>query len=252
MNILFSIAGRAGSKGIKGKNIKNFLGIPLALYTLSAIDLFLRKNSGKYDTDVVLNTDSERLIDIFKKQKIRQVEIIKRIPELSGDAVGKFAVLKNSLVEIENRKKKPYDLFVDFDLTSPIRTVRDVENLISKKINGNFDCVFSCVDARRSPYFNQVEVKGDEVDIVISRKIVTRQQSPKVLDMNGSMYAYSPAFLKKKDYLFDGKCGVIEMKDMGILDLDREFDFEIMEVIAKYLYEKYSEYNEIRENIVYE
>ena len=41
MNILFTICGRAGSKGIKNKNVREFLSKPLPLYTLSAIDLFL-------------------------------------------------------------------------------------------------------------------------------------------------------------------------------------------------------------------
>ena len=44
MNILFTICGRAGSKGIKNKNIRKFVGKPLPYYTISAIDLFLKKN----------------------------------------------------------------------------------------------------------------------------------------------------------------------------------------------------------------
>jgi CMP-N,N'-diacetyllegionaminic acid synthase len=249
--ILFSIAGRAGSKGIKGKNAKKFLRYPLVLYSLSAIDLYLKKNAEAMESDIALNTDSEELIDIFNRQKMRQVEIVKRSEELAGDGVGKFFVLKNSLTEMENRTKKTYDLFVDFDITSPLRTVKDIENLIAKKRQGDFDCVFSCVDARRSPYFNQVEVKEDRVDIVIKKNFVARQQSPKILDMNGSIYAYTPSFIKEKNYLFDGKCGATEMMDFGILDLDRESEFEIMEVVAKHLYEKYPAYNEIRENIAY-
>ena len=43
MKILFTICGRVGSKGIKNKNIKSFVGKQLPLYTLSAIDLFLKK-----------------------------------------------------------------------------------------------------------------------------------------------------------------------------------------------------------------
>ena len=43
MNLLFTICGRAGSKGIKNKNIKNFLDKPLALYSLSVIDLYLKE-----------------------------------------------------------------------------------------------------------------------------------------------------------------------------------------------------------------
>ena len=44
-------------------------------------------------------------------------------------------------------------------------------------------------------------------------------------------------------------CEVIEMYDTGILDLDHENDFELMEVIAEHLYKNYSDFAEIRDNI---
>ena len=34
--------------------------------------------------------------------------------------------------------------------------------------------------------------------------------------------------------------GIIEMMDTGILDLDRENDFELMQVVAKYMLDKNS------------
>ena len=39
------------------------------------------------------------------------------------------------------------------------------------------------------------------------------------------------------------------MFDTGVLDLDHNNDFEIMEVIAKYLYNEYPEFAVIRDNI---
>ena len=43
MNILFTVCGRAGSKGLKNKNLSLFLGHPLLYYPLSLIDLFIKK-----------------------------------------------------------------------------------------------------------------------------------------------------------------------------------------------------------------
>ena len=37
--MLISIAGRAGSKGFRNKNLKSFCGKPLVYYTLSAAEL---------------------------------------------------------------------------------------------------------------------------------------------------------------------------------------------------------------------
>ena len=39
------------------------------------------------------------------------------------------------------------------------------------------------------------------------------------------------------------------MYDTGILDLDHEQDFELMEVIAAYLFEKDNAFGEVRQNI---
>ena len=54
MKILFTICGRAGSKGIHNKNIKTFCEFPLPLYSLSALDLYLTKHP-ECDADIALN-----------------------------------------------------------------------------------------------------------------------------------------------------------------------------------------------------
>ena len=43
MAILFTVCGRAGSKGFQSKNLKDFLGVPLVYYTLAAIRLWQQR-----------------------------------------------------------------------------------------------------------------------------------------------------------------------------------------------------------------
>ena len=195
MNLLFTICGRAGSKGIKNKNIKNFLDKPLALYSLSVIDLYL-KNS-EYQADIVLNTDSEDLINIFECNSLRPVEVVKRIPELSGDNVAKIDVIKNCLIEMEDRNNKEYDYIIDLDITSPLRTVTDLKTMIDKKIGSDYDLIFSVTDSRRNPYFNMVKKTENGFERVISSNFNTRQEAPEIFDMNASIYVYSREFLHK-------------------------------------------------------
>ena len=47
----------------------------------------------------------------------------------------------------------------------------------------------------------------------------------------------------------DGYCEVIKMYDTGLLDLDHEAEFELMEVIAKYLFEKREDFGEIYKHL---
>ena len=45
--LLITICGRAGSKGFKNKNLKNFCGRPLVYYSLSAAELLKSTRSWK-------------------------------------------------------------------------------------------------------------------------------------------------------------------------------------------------------------
>ena len=248
MNILFTICGRAGSKGIKNKNIRNFLEYPLPYYTLSAIDLYL-ESADNVAYDIVLNTDSKELIELFEINKIRKVNVIEREESLAGDFIPKVAVIKNCLEEMESRHHIKYDMVVDLDITSPLRCMQDLENIISEKKKMIYDVVFSVTNSRRNPYFNMVKKQGETYVRVIDSNYNTRQEAPEIYDMNASIYAYSPDFLKSGKNIFDGRCGIIKMYDTAILDLDHENDFELMQVIAGYLYNSDIKFAEIRNNI---
>ncbi len=246
MRLLFTICGRGGSKGIKNKNIRNFLDKPLALYSLSVIDLYLKRS--KYDADIVINTDSKDLMDIFKNNDLCSVEMIERTPDLAGDNVAKVDVIQNCL-EVMEEKNGNYDLIIDLDITSPLRTVNELDEMIEKKLNTDNDLIFSVTDSRRNPYFNMVMRTDEGYDRVIKSNFNTRQEAPLIYDMNASIYVYSREFLLRKVGLFDGKCGIHKMFDTGILDLDHENDLLLMEVIAKYLFENNEEFSEIYHNI---
>lgn len=249
MNILFTICGRAGSKGIKNKNIREFCNKPLPYYTISAIDLYLKSTTMDIDADVVVNTDSNELIELMQNNNMRDVEIINRSNDLAGDLVSKIAVIEDCLNKMQERLNKQYDVVIDLDITSPLRTVADIEKLVSAHLENKADVTTSVVSARRNPYFNQLMRVEKGFKKVIESNYVARQQAPAIYDMNASMYAYNPEFLKSGKNVLEGYVECIEMYDTGILDLDHENDFELMEVIAKYLYDKNEQFAAIRENI---
>lgn len=249
MKILFTICGRAGSKGIKNKNIREFVGKPLPYYTISAIDLFLKKSKEKIEYDIVVNSDSKELLELMKKNHMREIDIIERDEKLAGDTVGKIAVITDCLKQMQSRKKINYDMVVDLDITSPLRAVKDIENLIDVEKETSADVTTSVTTARRNPYFNQVMKTEHGYKKVIESNYTARQQAPEIFDMNASLYAYSPTFLESGKGVLEGYCECIEMYDTGILDLDHENDFELMEVIAEYLFKNNRQFAEVYENI---
>lgn len=251
MRILFTICGRAGSKGIKNKNIRSFCGYPLPLYSLSAIQLYIINHS-EDNCDIVVNTDSRELVDILIGNPWGiEVSIINRTENLSGDKVGKVDVIRDCYEKMTDRNKTNYDVVVDLDITSPLRTEEDVENLISQYSKGEKDVVFSVVESRRNPYFNMVRKRNNNYERAIQSDFTARQQAPEMYDMNASLYAYSPAFLTQNKGIFDSNaCDIIKMYDTGILDLDRKNDFELMEIIARGLFNKIKQFKDIYQNIV--
>jgi CMP-N,N'-diacetyllegionaminic acid synthase len=248
MNILFTICGRAGSKGIKNKNVKDFLGYPLPFYTASVIDLF-RKQNLEVEYDIVLSSDSRDLIELLVKGLSINIDVINRDPNLAEDNTPKVAVIKNCLAIMQERKQKKYDMVVDLDITSPLRTVDDLSNLINKKLQTQADVVFSVTESRRNPYFNMVKKTDNGYVRVIESSFNSRQEAPEIFDMNASLYAYAPSFLESNKGLFGGVCDVIKMRDTAVLDIDCENDFNLMQAIATYLYKIDEDLLNIQSNI---
>ena len=249
MNILFTVCGRAGSKGIRGKNIRDFLKFPLPYYTLASIALYVKTNTE--DTiDVVINSDSEPLLSMAQTNPFLTVHTVRRDESLGGDLVPKPAVINNSLSVMTERMGYTYDMVVDLDITSPLRRVIDIQNLVNTQKETRADVTFSVTDSRRNPYFNMVAQKNGWYKQVCDSDFVTRQQAPQIFDMNASMYAYDPAFLKTESRVLDGRCAIIKMVDTGVLDLDHEGEFELMEVIAKHFYDTDLQFGEIYTTVV--
>lgn len=249
MRLLFTICGRAGSKGIKNKNLRDFVGKPLMYYSISAIDLFLKRTELVVEADIVINSDSKELLAKGVSNSMRPVDTIDRVAELAGDSIGKVSVIRDCLIKMENKKGYNYDAVIDLDITSPLRKVQDLEALVKKHFETNADVTTSVSTARRNPYFNQLKRTEHGYKKVIASEFTARQQAPEIFDMNASLYAYKPDFLRTGKGVLDGYVECIEMYDTGILDLDHENDFELMEVIANYLFGKKEVFSEVYKNI---
>ena len=248
--VLITVCGRAGSKGFRNKNLKVFCGEPLVYYTLSAAGMFCSQRSD-LGVDVALNTDSPELRELVAA-RYPEVVSIPRPEELCGDTVPKMAVFQQTLAEMERRTGVPYDYLIDLDITSPIRRAQDVAGAFAAaEAREDLDLVFSVAEARRNPYFNMVKVVGDHVEKVIESPYTARQQAPAIYDLNASIYVFRRDFLANNHtgILWDGKCGIYEMFDSGILDIDSEADYRLMEVIAGHLYDTMPEFAAIRQQI---
>ena len=243
MRILFTLCGRAGSKGCKNKNIRDFLGHPLFYYSINAIE----KYCSKYGIDyrIGISTDSIDFINLVPKSD--NIIVIKRSNDLAQDNTPKMAAIRDCAIRAKKEYGFDYDLVADFDITSPIRTLDDIHKGIEMFKNGDFDCVFSVTKARRNPFFNMVKCVDGIYSKALESNFTTRQQAPKMFDMNACMYFYNKVFLLDPNNYspLQKHFGVFEMLDTGVIDIDDDDDFALMEIIAGYLCNSSKDYFEI-------
>lgn len=245
MNVLVTICARAGSKGVKSKNVRKFCGNPLVLYTLETYKSFCENMKDTLENiQLALNTDSKELIEQMDNSGVDYI-LIQREKELAGDTIAKFDVIRDTMLKAEMICGQCFDAVIDLDLTSPIRTWKDIAGTLQTLLSDDAsDIAYSVTDARRSPYFNMVCQKEDGYyGTILKSNFVARQQAPVCYDMNASIYAY------RREHLLNGtmhnrKALIWKMKDTGILDIDSEEDFELMEVIFKFLNSHNEEYRE--------
>ncbi|MES2590610.1 MAG: acylneuraminate cytidylyltransferase family protein [Bacteroidota bacterium] len=221
--ILITICARGGSKGIPGKNIKQMNGKPLIAYTVETAKKFSRL----HNADIALSTDSDEIKKIAELFGIKTDYV--RPAEMATDSAGKLPVIKDILLYSEKLNNVIYDIVLDFDITSPLRTVDDLNaGLVALMANKDAVNLFSVSKAHRNPYFNMVEEQADGFYSLVKKgDFKTRQSSPKVFDLNASFYFFKRAFFETYASPITPRSLVYEVPHL-CFDLDEPIDFEFL------------------------
>ena len=154
---------------------------------------------------------------------------------MSDDYSSKVDAIKHALLISEKKFKLTFDTIIDLDVTSPFRSVEDIEKalvIFFKKTPGN---LVSGYETRRNPYFNQVMYKKGYLDLVCKskKKIVRRQDAPKIYDLNASIYIWSRKNLLLSKKLINKKTIFFQMPYARSIDIDDKLDFIMVKHILK-------------------
>lgn len=218
---------RAHSQKIKNKNLINLNKKPLMSYTIkSAV------NSKLFD-NIVVSSDSKKIQRLSKK--FGAEVIFSRPKKLSTNYVPKICAIKHAVMKSEKHYKKKYDYVVDLDVTAPYRDANDIEKAFKKFQKSKKDMLVSVTRSRKNPYFNMLEIKNRGISLVkkASKEVVARQKSPKVYDMNASIYIWKRDKLFKSKSLLQKSLSIYEMSEEKSIDIDTELDLRINEMIIK-------------------
>ena len=226
MKRLCTICARGGSKGVKGKNLRELAGKPLIVHSMEQA-----RASGLFDT-LAVSSDSDEILEVARKWGCDF--LIKRPDELATDHAAKLPVIQHCVAEVERLSGREFDTLVDLDATSPLRLPADIVGAVSLLESAGCGNVLTGMPARRSPYFNLVEVNASgfvHLSKPLSQSVVRRQDAPPCYDMNASIYVWNRPVLFESGGLFKADTRLYVMPEERSIDIDSELDFKFVEFL---------------------
>jgi CMP-N,N'-diacetyllegionaminic acid synthase len=226
MKRLCTICARGGSKGVKNKNIRDLLGKPLIAYSV-----LQAKASGLFEA-IAVSSDSPLILDAARAYGADI--LVERPLEMATDAAAKLPAIQHCVRTAEQNRCTTFDIIVDLDATSPLRSVTDIREAIQLLENRRVSNVITGAPAHRSPYFNLVELDKDGVARLskpLPTPITRRQDAPQCYDMNASIYVWQRKALFSNQSIFNNDTLLYEMPAERSVDIDSELDFQIVELL---------------------
>lgn len=219
-----TVAVRAGSKGVPGKNWRELQGIPLFAHSIRhAVE------SGLFDR-IAVSSDAPEVLT--SAEHWGATDVVVRPPELASDTAGKVPAIVHAVLEIEARVGSAFSTAVDLDATSPLRVPSDIAGAVALLESSGADSVITGSEAHRSPYFNLVEEDAATGLVRLSKDgtgIARRQDAPRAFDMNASVYVWRRDALVEDPRVFYPSTRLFEMPAERSRDIDSELDFGIVE-----------------------
>jgi CMP-N,N'-diacetyllegionaminic acid synthase len=230
MKILVTICARGGSKGIPGKNIRMLNGKQLLAYSIKVANEFI----SRHDACLAFSTDSGEIKVVAAQYGL--VTSYVRPAEMATDKAGKIPVIHDILLFEEKQRNTRFDYILDLDVTSPLRTLADLEEAF-EMIQADPEAlnIFSVSPPNRNPYFNMVEPDGKGYCKLVKEGLVikSRQQAPVVYDMNASFYFYRRRFFDEGWQTALTDRSLFYLVPHNCFDLDHPIDFTLMELMLR-------------------
>jgi N-acylneuraminate cytidylyltransferase/CMP-N,N'-diacetyllegionaminic acid synthase len=223
---LCSICARSGSKGVPGKNLAQVAGKPLIVHSVEQA-----VSTGLFAA-VAVSSDSQAILDAAAAAGA--TILVERPMELATDVAPKLPVIQHCLIEAERAAGRTFEIVVDLDSTSPLRLPGDIAEAVALLERTGADNVITAMPARRSPYFNLVEVDEDgfvHLSKTLEVPVTRRQESPRCFDMNASIYVWWRKSLLRGTSVFMDRTRLFEMPEERSIDIDTPLDLKIVELL---------------------
>jgi N-acylneuraminate cytidylyltransferase len=217
-NVVAIIPARGGSKGIPLKNIQLVGGKPLLAHTIEDA------RRSRVITRVVVSTDHAGIAAVAREHG---VEVIWRPPDISDDAADSESALLHSLDYLKHTEGYEPHLVVFLQATSPLRAPEDIDQAIAQFDREGADSLFSSCAVHGFVWRQEAErLSSFTYDYRHRRR---RQDAPRDLIENGSIYLFKPWVLREHNNRLGGKIATYAMDPINSFQVDQQRDLKLME-----------------------
>lgn len=222
MTALGLVTARGGSKGLPRKNLRNFAGKPLIVWTVEAA-------LGARSLDrVVVSTEDDEIAAITHKAG---AEVPFRRPiELAADGTPHVSVVEHALEWADRQSERP-DRLVILQPTSPLRTAGDIEAACRLADDRKAAAVVSVSKVKPHPFRARTLGASGELGPPLSfgPDAPRRQDLPQTVAPNGAIYVVDvEAFRRERSLFPEGTLAYVMPMERSV-DIDTEEDFRLAE-----------------------
>ncbi|WP_422529152.1 cytidylyltransferase domain-containing protein [Serratia fonticola] len=222
--VLAIIPARGGSKRLPRKNLLEFCGKPLVVWSIDAAI------NSKYIDSVVVSTDDEEIAKVSLAAGA-EIPFIRPV-SISGDISTSNSVLMHAIENVPG----VYDIVVLLQPTSPLRMTSDIDNALQLLHSADIDGVISVCECEHSPLWSNtiVDRVGLQGFIPDSYVGMRSQDLPKYYRFNGSIYAFTTCSLMlNRGIHYSASVYPFTMDTQRSIDIDNKIDFITAETIMK-------------------
>ena len=220
VNIIAIIPARGGSKGIPGKNIKNFEGKPLICHSIE----YAKESS--LIRDIYVSTDDEQIAHISKTAGSK---IIIRPSELATDTATTESAIAHALNNIDNSP----DIIVLLQPTSPLRPKKSLDSIINTFIDGHYDSLLSLSPSNNFFWKIDSNVVQAEYNYLDRKRRQDINPEEKKYFENGSVYIFTKNHFELTNNRLGGKIGHVIFPEEYGYEIDVPKDLIILEQLSR-------------------
>jgi N-acylneuraminate cytidylyltransferase len=223
------IFARGGSTGLLGKNIKALGGMPLIAHSIR-----VAQASARIDR-IFVSTDCPAIAEVAREHGA-EVPFL-RPAELASNSAPERLAWRHAIEWSRESGLAPMRVMVSLPVTSPLRTVAEVDRGIGDFLEGAWDTVLAISQSERHPAFNMVYLDSDgaaALAMPTPNRIARRQDCPTLYNIATAFFITDPEFVLQTDSFWDGSVGSVIIPAEHAVDIDTELDF----VFAEFLYER--------------